>query len=121
MLGRCIVASGLCQRLLDPDDGRPRLIELTPAGRRLLTDATRTFVDELEVRLRLPLSERSLEQFAATVRELRQGLRARNEKNAPDRVNDATREMSTNSLVCLTAAPSLSHTIFVVDFAASVE
>ena len=72
-------ASGLCRRRPDPDDGRSSLIALTPAGQRLLADATRTFLDELELRLGAALSPPSLERFAGDIRQLRQGLRAQEE------------------------------------------
>ncbi len=74
-----IEASGLCRRLPDPDDGRSSLIELTPAGQRLLADATKTFIGELEQRIGSAISQQSLEQFAATVRHLRNALRERHE------------------------------------------
>ena len=71
-----IEAAGLCQRRPDPGDRRASLIELTPAGHQVLADATRTFVSELELRLASAVSPRSLEQFAATICQLRQGLSA---------------------------------------------
>jgi DNA-binding MarR family transcriptional regulator len=42
-----IEAAGLCRRRANPDDRRSQIIELTPAGRRLLAKATKTFEDEL--------------------------------------------------------------------------
>jgi DNA-binding MarR family transcriptional regulator len=70
-----IEAAGLCQRRVDPDDGRSPMIELTSAGKQLLAEATATFVSELEIRIGSKVSQRALKQFAATIRELRQGLR----------------------------------------------
>ena len=46
-----IEACGYCRRRPDPDDGRSSIIELTPAGRRLLNAATATLERELADRL----------------------------------------------------------------------
>lgn len=75
-----IEAAGLCRRQPDPEDGRSSRIELTAAGRQLLADATRTFVGELEQCLGATVSPQALEQFAATVRQLRQGLKEQGNK-----------------------------------------
>ena len=66
-----IEASGHCRRRANPDDRRSSLVELTPAGRRLLTKATRVFDDELQNRLASGVSERSLQQFSSTLGHLR--------------------------------------------------
>jgi len=66
-----IEAAGLCRRIANPDDRRSHLIELTPAGRRLLAEATRTFEDELQTRLGPVVGARSLDQFGATLMKLR--------------------------------------------------
>ena len=66
-----IEAAGLCRRIANPDDRRSHLVELTPAGRRLLAKATRTFEDELQTRLRSVVGGRSLDQFGATLMKLR--------------------------------------------------
>ena len=63
--------AGWCERSPNPDDGRSSTIELTRAGRRLLTAAQRTLTDEIGVRLGEPLSTSELQRFAATVRKLR--------------------------------------------------
>lgn len=70
-----IEAAGLCQRQQDPEDKRSSRIELTAAGGDRLAEATQTFRDELEIRFGTRVSQRSLAQFAATVRKLRQGFR----------------------------------------------
>src|SRR5258707_14512691 len=57
-----IEAAGLCRRRANPDDRRSHIIELTAAGRRLLAKATRTFEDELQMRLGSVLNARSLDQ-----------------------------------------------------------
>jgi DNA-binding MarR family transcriptional regulator len=66
-----IEAAGLCRRRANRDDGRSQIIELTPAGRRLLAKATKTFEDELQTRLGSAASVRSLDQFATTLMKLR--------------------------------------------------
>lgn len=60
--------------LPNPDDGRSSVIELTSAGRRLLTAANRTFAAELDSLIDTAVSARSLQQFTATVGRLRRGL-----------------------------------------------
>lgn len=66
-----IEAAGLCLRRANPDDRRSQIIELTPAGRRLLAKATRTVDRELEAWLTTVVSPRSLDQFVSTLRKLR--------------------------------------------------
>jgi MarR family transcriptional regulator, organic hydroperoxide resistance regulator len=66
-----IEAAGLCRRRANPDDRRSQIIELTPAGRRLLARATKTFEDELQIRLGSVVTARSLDQFGATLMKLR--------------------------------------------------
>ena len=71
-----IESAGWCRRQENPEDRRSSYIELTPAGQRLLAAATRTFASEVEDRLRTPLSPRRFDEFAATIRQLRQALRS---------------------------------------------
>jgi DNA-binding MarR family transcriptional regulator len=66
-----IEAAGLCRRRANPDDRRSQIIELTPAGRRLLEEATKTFEDELHTRLGSVLTGRSLDQFVGMLMMLR--------------------------------------------------
>ena len=66
-----IEASGYCRRLPNPDDRRSSLLELTPAGQRLLAEAGTAFDDELQHRLGAAVPERTLRQFAATLARLR--------------------------------------------------
>jgi DNA-binding MarR family transcriptional regulator len=66
-----IEAAGLCRRRANPDDGRSQIIELTPAGRRLLAKATKCFEDELQTRLESVVTRRALDQFGATLTRLR--------------------------------------------------
>ena len=68
-----IEASGYCRRLPNPEDRRSSLLELTPAGKRLLTEAGGAFDDELERRLEAAVPERTLRQFGATLTRLRAG------------------------------------------------
>ncbi len=63
--------AGWCERSPNPDDGRSSMIRLTPAGRRVLTAARRTFTDEVGIRLGEPLSTGELRRFATTVHKLR--------------------------------------------------
>lgn len=78
-----IEASGYCRRLPNPDDRRSSLLELTPEGQRLLTDAGKAFDDELQRRLGTAVPERTVRQFAATLARLRAaGRRAEMEETA---------------------------------------
>ncbi len=71
-----IEAAGWCRRRENPGDRRSSFIDLTPAGRRLLAAAGRNFAQEVEGRLRTPLSSRQLQELAATIRQLRDALRS---------------------------------------------
>jgi len=66
-----IESAGWCGRAPNPDDGRSSTIRLTRAGRRLLSAARRTFIDEVGIRIGEPLSTSELRCFAATVHKLR--------------------------------------------------
>jgi MarR family transcriptional regulator, organic hydroperoxide resistance regulator len=66
-----IEASGYCKRRPNPDDRRSSIIELTPAGKRVLANATTTFEPELEARLGSALSDRVLEQLSSALSGLR--------------------------------------------------
>jgi MarR family transcriptional regulator, organic hydroperoxide resistance regulator len=66
-----IEAAGHCSRRANPDDRRSSIIELTPAGRRLLAEATEAFEDELRIRVGSAVPTRSLEQFYTTLTKLR--------------------------------------------------
>ena len=66
-----VEAAGLCRRRANPDDRRSQIIELTPAGRRLLAKATKSFEDELHIRLESVVTGRALGQFGATLTRLR--------------------------------------------------
>jgi DNA-binding MarR family transcriptional regulator len=66
-----IEAAGHCRRRPNPDDRRSSIIELTAAGKRLLAKASKAFDEELEALLGETMSERSLQQFAATLAMLR--------------------------------------------------
>jgi len=70
-----IEAAGWCRRRENPRDRRSSYVDLTPAGRRLLAAAGRTFAEEVEGRLRSPLSSRQFQEFGATIRQLRHALR----------------------------------------------
>ena len=65
-----VEANGFCRRRANPDDRRSSLLELTPAGKKLLSEAGRAFDDELERRLG-GLSARAVEQFMSTLTRLR--------------------------------------------------
>jgi DNA-binding MarR family transcriptional regulator len=66
-----IEAAGHCARRANPDDRRSSIVELTPAGKRLLAKATVSFEDELRRRLAPALSDRSSVQFTKTLTRLR--------------------------------------------------
>ncbi|MEY2406465.1 MAG: hypothetical protein QOJ67_2664 [Acidimicrobiaceae bacterium] len=66
-----IEGAGLCRRRSNPDDRRSQIIELTPAGRRLLAKASTSFEDELRTRLEAGVAARTLDQFHATLKTLR--------------------------------------------------
>ena len=66
-----IEASGYCRRLPNPADRRSSLLELTPAGRRVLAEAGVAFDEELRRWLGEPLPERTLRQFATALARLR--------------------------------------------------
>jgi len=70
-------AAGWCRRRENPGDARSSCIELTPAGKRLLAAATRTFTTELDARLGQALSERQLRELSSMIAKIREGLRAR--------------------------------------------
>jgi MarR family transcriptional regulator, organic hydroperoxide resistance regulator len=66
-----IEVSGHCARRPNPGDRRSSIIELTPAGKRMLTNATKTFEAELEARLGAALSDRALKQLSTALSQLR--------------------------------------------------
>jgi DNA-binding MarR family transcriptional regulator len=66
-----IEAAGHCRRAANPHDRRSSLIELTPAGRRLLAKATVAFEDELQTRIGSAVSARQLAEFQKTLERLR--------------------------------------------------
>lgn len=71
-----IEAAGLCVRRANPGDRRSSIIELTVAGKRLLTRATVTVEDELRRRVGTAMPERSLAQFTKTLTKLRTAVRS---------------------------------------------
>jgi DNA-binding MarR family transcriptional regulator len=66
-----IQAAGHCRRRPNPEDRRSSLIELTPAGGRLLTTATASFEDELNRRLGSAIPAAALQRFSTTLTALR--------------------------------------------------
>jgi MarR family transcriptional regulator, organic hydroperoxide resistance regulator len=66
-----IEASGYCRRRPNPGDRRSSIIELTPAGKRVLAKATKTFELELDAKLGSALPERALKQFGSALSGLR--------------------------------------------------
>lgn len=66
-----IEESGFCRRKPNPDDKRSSLIQLTPAGRRILLKAAATVEKELAIRLGSSVSGQSLQRFASTLVKLR--------------------------------------------------
>ena len=70
-----VEASGMCRRRPNPEDRRSSLIELTPAGRRRLAEATRSMQEELSLRIGDAVPPASLEQLTATVSAFRSAVR----------------------------------------------
>jgi DNA-binding MarR family transcriptional regulator len=70
----CIEAAGLCRRRSNPQDRRSSIIELTPAGRRLLARADAVFEDELQRRLGSSISAAALVRLGSTLRDLRSAI-----------------------------------------------
>jgi MarR family transcriptional regulator, organic hydroperoxide resistance regulator len=64
-------ASGLCRRLPNPSDRRSSLVELTDAGARTRTGASRAVDEELSDVLAGSLSAGEISALAATLRALR--------------------------------------------------
>jgi len=65
-----IEENGFCRRRPNPNDRRSSLVQLTPAGRKLLVKARAVVDDELENRLGGAVSARALEQFGSTLGQL---------------------------------------------------
>jgi MarR family transcriptional regulator, organic hydroperoxide resistance regulator len=80
-----IETAGYCRRRANPNDRRSSLIELTPAGRRLVDRATKAFEAELETRIGSVVPEQDLESFAATLSALRVASRRRSAQSGSDR------------------------------------
>jgi MarR family transcriptional regulator, organic hydroperoxide resistance regulator len=66
-----IEATGHCVRRANPGDRRSSIIELSPAGVAVLTEATKVFEAELEIRLGAVLTPRALQQLASSLAKLR--------------------------------------------------
>ena len=64
-------ARGHCLRRPHPSDRRSSIVELTPAGETLLSQAGPVFDGQLERFLRAPLSARTLSQLAAALSTVR--------------------------------------------------
>ncbi len=71
-----IEAAGHCVRNANPNDRRSSILRLTPAGERLLAEATTTFEDELHTRLGSVLPDRALVQLTRTLSRLRAAMRS---------------------------------------------
>jgi DNA-binding MarR family transcriptional regulator len=79
-----IEATGHCRRRPNPQDKRSSLIELTPAGSRLLASAAASFEDELHTRLGSAVPAASLKQLSTTLTALRSaGRRADTAEGQP--------------------------------------
>lgn len=66
-----VQALGHCDRRVHPGDRRSSIIELTPAGRSLLADATEVFDAELRDRIASPLGPPALAQLGSALARLR--------------------------------------------------
>jgi DNA-binding MarR family transcriptional regulator len=71
-----IETAGHCVRSANPHDRRSSILRLTPAGERLLAEATTTFEDELCTRLGSVLPGRALVQLTRTLSRLRAAVRS---------------------------------------------
>lgn len=71
-----LAAGGCCLRRANPGDARSSLIELTEAGRQLLTGMTASVDDELRTRLGESFPERALSQFTGTLTRLRAAVQS---------------------------------------------
>ena len=71
-----IEAAGYCARQANPHDRRSSIIQLTPAGERLLPKLTAAVDDELRSRLSSGLPDESLIQLTETLTRLRASVRA---------------------------------------------
>jgi MarR family transcriptional regulator, organic hydroperoxide resistance regulator len=67
-------AARLCRRRANPHDRRSSLIDLTPAGERLLDEAQRIVEGELRARIEPELTGPALDQFARTLATLKQTI-----------------------------------------------
>lgn len=65
-----IEADGFCRRRPNPEDRRSSLLELTPAGRKVLQAAGRAFDDELDRRLG-GIAPKTVDQLLGTLERLR--------------------------------------------------
>ncbi len=63
--------AGHCRRMANPDDGRSSIIELTPAGKALYSEASVTFGHELDRRFSQATTQRNLDQLTETLTKLR--------------------------------------------------
>lgn len=66
-----IEALGHCVRRTNPGDRRSSIIDLTPAGRALLTDASKVLESELRSWIAAPLQKSELDQLGQTLAKLR--------------------------------------------------
>ena len=71
-----IEAAGWCQRSSNPHDRRSSYLTLTPAGQRMLAEATPTFTAELTDQLAMA-GDQALAQSGATLALLRRALEDR--------------------------------------------
>ncbi len=66
-----IEAAEHCVRRPNPADRRSSILELTPAGRSVLAEATAAYEDELQIRLGSVLPPDALDQLGRTIATLR--------------------------------------------------
>jgi DNA-binding MarR family transcriptional regulator len=71
-----IAAAGHCVRRPNPGDRRSSLIELTPAGERVLAAATASYTGELDRRLGGALGRAEVRDLTATLSRLRKAVAA---------------------------------------------
>ncbi|MEU0089874.1 MarR family transcriptional regulator [Kribbella sp. NPDC006257] len=70
--------AGLCERRANPNDRRSSIVELTPAGRKLVDKAMKVFEAELELRIGSVIPEQSVREVTEVLSTLRAAGRSLN-------------------------------------------
>lgn len=62
-----VEAAGLCRRRSNPEDRRSSVLELTPAGERLMVEGIEALQRELDTRIGSVLPDRTVRQLASSI------------------------------------------------------